>query len=192
MKKIVSFFKKYAWVWIIVIVLVAIIGDAYLTRKIDTPSPSPTPTPRSSSYKNIVPGVSTEEELNKILGTPLKTTINGTEKTDEYKATTGLRRHIAIIQRGKVVFIKEVVTTKDTSKASDIIAVYGTAPNILYSKYPNATFDLYVYPANGIAYLGHKDGGLLEIWYFQPTTLDDFSSTWGKDYSQTKPTEITY
>ncbi len=190
MKRFFEIVKRYSWLSIIIVVLIAIFGDAYLTRSKNVPSASPTPVPKAASYKDIVPGITTEEDLNKILGTPLKTTINGSEKTDEYKATTGLRHHIAIVQSGKVVFIKEIITSKDTTKASDITAIYGTAPNILYSKFPNATFDLCVYPANGIAYLGHKDGGLLEIWYFQPTNIDDFISIWGKDYSFDKPTEI--
>jgi len=192
MQKIVSFFKKYAWVWIIIIVLIAIVGDAYLTREKNVPSASPTPAPKTASYKDIIPGVATEEELNKILGTPLRTTIDGSEKTDEYKSTSELRHHIAIIQSGKVVFIKEIVSAHDTIKSPNIVSIYGTAPNILYNKYPNSTFDLYVYPANGIAYLGHKDGGLLEIWYFQPTTIGNFITTWGKDYSLSKSTEVTY
>ena len=190
MNKVREFFKKYSWTWIIVVVAVAIIGEAYLQRSKTTPTAKPTPVARIATYKEIVPGVSSEADLNKILGTPLKTTINGSEKIDEYKSTSELRRHIAIIQSEKVVFIKEIVSAHDTTKASDITSIYGTASNILYTKYPNSTFNLYVYPSNGIAYLGHKDGTLLEIWYFQPTTITDLLSTWGVDYSTSPSSEI--
>lgn len=190
MNKFKAFVKKYFWVFVLIIVVFSIVGDAYLQRKDGQAQPTPTPIAQKASYKSITPGVSTESDLTKLLGTPLKTTINGAEKTDEYKSTSELRRHVAIVQGEKVVFIKEIVSAHDTTKASDIISIYGASSNTLYTKYPNSTFNLYVYPSNGISYLGHKDGTLLEIWYFQPTTITSFLSTWGTDYSTTPSTEI--
>lgn len=187
MKKIIELFKKYSWIWIVIIVLVSIFSDIYIQKIKNVPLVSPTPISKIASYKNIIPNISTEEDLNKILGSPLKTIIKNTEKTDEYMSNSELRRHTALIQNEKVIFFKEIISASDTTRANDIISIYGLAPNILYSKYPNATFDLYVYPLNGISYLGHKDGGLLEIWYFEPTTIEGFMSKWASDYSLTKP-----
>lgn len=188
MNKIKIFLKKYFWVWILIIVTIAIIGDAFLQNAKTKPVFVATPVPQVASYKSIVPGVATEAYLNKILGTPLKTTISGSVKTDEYTANNTLRHHIAIVQGQKVTFIKEIVSSSDTITTKDLISIYGVAPNILYSKLPNSTFNLYVYPANGIAYLGHKDGTLLEIWYFVPTSMNNFIDLWGQDY-QTSPPE---
>lgn len=190
MDKFRAFVKKYFWVFIFIIVIVSVIGDAYLQSRSKQPKPTPTPVAQRASYKSIVPGVSTEADLTKLLGTPIKTTINGSQKTDLFKSTSELRNHIAIVQGENVSFFKEIVSAHDTTTAKDIIDIYGAPPNTLYSKLPNSTFNLYVYPANGIAYLGHTDGTLLEIWYFQPTSIGEFITTWGTDYSFQPSTEV--
>jgi hypothetical protein len=191
MKKIINFFKKNSWIWIIVVVLIAIIGDVYLQRVLNPEVTStPTPVPKIASYKSVIPGVSTEDFLNEVLGTPVKTTIDGNKLLNEYKSTSELRFHSAVIENGRVIFIKEIVSSRDSTKASSVMESYNSAPNTLYSKSSNASFDLYVYPTNGIAYLGHKDGTLLEIWYFEPTTIGNFLNTWGSDYSTQPSQEI--
>lgn len=153
-------------------------------------SSSPTPSSQVASFRSITPGVSTETDLKTLLGTPIKTTVDKNQNIDEFKSTSELRRHIAIVQSGKVIFFKEIVSAYDKTTAKDIINIYSVAPNILFNKLPNSTFNLYVYPSNGIAYIGHIDGTLLEIWYFQPTTIDDFTSKWGQDYSTSPNTEM--
>lgn len=191
MKKVIDFIKRNSWIWIVVVVAAAYIGDLYLQKKLNPQvGPTPTPVAQIASFKSITPGISTELDLNKILGTPVKTVISGNEKIDEYKSTSELRLHSAIIENGKVVFIKEIISANDTTTASSITDIYGKAQNILYSKLPNSTFNLYAYPSNGIAYLGHADGTLLEIWYFQPTTVDNLLQTRATDYSLTPSTEI--
>lgn len=190
MTKIMEFFKKNSWIWIVIIVFVAIVGDYYLQKVRLQPSTTPTPIAQTASFKSIVPGISSESDLNKALGTPLKTTTQGGQTIDEYKSTSQYRNTIAIIQNGKVYLIKEVVSATDTTKADYITNTYGVAPNVLYENSPNSTFNLYVYPANGIAYLGHKDGTLQEIWYFQPTTIDNFKTLWASDYLTSPSTRI--
>ncbi len=189
MKKFIAFAKKHSWVWIIVVVIVSIVGDAIITQK-NKPVPTPTPVPKVADYKSVIPGISTESDLNKILGTPVKTTIDGNRKLDEYKSTSELRLHNAVIENDKVIFIKEIISSYDTTKSSDLTSLYGEPPVKLYSKFPNASFYLYVFPSNGIAYLGHTDGTLLEIWYFIPTTIQEFLSKWATEYSTSPPTEV--
>jgi len=61
---------------------------------------------------------------------------------------------------------------------------------VLYSQAPNASFDLFVYPANGIAYLGHSDGTILEIWYFPPVeNIDMFIENYGQGYGK-EPSKV--
>lgn len=186
MDKVIKFIKKY---WIVIFVVAAII--LYVTNLlIKKPTPPPTQNTQAqqgASYKNITPGVSSEADLIKALGNPIKTTTVGAQKTDEYNSTSPTRRHTITIQNGNVVLIKEIVSSNDTTTSSSITTVYGTAPDILYSHVPDDPFKLYVYPANGIAYLGHSDGTLLEIWYFKPTTIEDFVNLWGQDYQITQP-----
>jgi hypothetical protein len=190
MRKIFEFIKKYWLVIMVVLAAILYVINFFLKGQAPTIAPTPTQVAQTASYNNIFPGVSTESDLNKSLGAPLKTTISGNIKTDEYKSTSELRHHIAIIQGEKVSFIKEIVSAHDTTTATSITNIYGKAPKILYGKSSNSTFNLYIYPSNGIAYLGHADGTLLEIWYFQPTSFEDFVSKWGQDYSTTPSTEV--
>lgn len=188
MRKIFEFFRKHSWMWVIVVVILAIIGDAYLTR-VQKPVATPTPVAQVATFRNITPGVSSVSDLNKIWGSPLKSTTANGQTTDEYKSTSQSRNSIAIVQSGTVYLIREIISATDTQKASDITSVYGAPPYTLYQKFPNSYFNLYVYPSNGIAYLGHSDGTLQEIWYFPPTTIENFQSTWAPDYLTSPPTE---
>lgn len=174
----------------IVLAAILYIVNLFLKGSSLTPIPTPTSITQRASYKDIVPGLSSEADLKKSLGTPLKTTTSELGIIDEYKSTSELRHHIATIKNEKVVFFKEIVSAKDETTSTNVTNIYGVAPNILYSKSPNSTFNLYVYPSNGIAYLGHSDGTLLEIWYFEPTTIDNFINLWGKDYLTSPSTEI--
>ncbi len=182
-----NFIKKY-WL-IIAIVFAAVLYLVNLFIKSPGTTVAPTSTPQRASYNNLIPGISSEAELIKALGTPIRTNINGSIKTDEFKSTSELRHHIATIQNDKIIFFKEIVSANDKTTANDLINIYGVAPDVLYSKFTNATFDLYIYPSNGIAYLGHREGTLLEIWYFEPTTIEKFITDWGQDYSTVQPSE---
>lgn len=188
MRKILDFVKKQSWIWIIIIVIVAIIGDAYLTR-VQTPKATPTPVPQRAIFRGVTPGISSEADLNKIWGTPVKAIVNGNQTTDQYKSTSELRLHSALIENGTVIFIKEIVSAHDTSKSSDITSVYGKPTFTLYNKAPNSIFNLYVYPSSGIAFVGSLSETITEIWYFQPTSLNDFMAKWAQDYSTTPPTQ---
>ena len=85
--------------------------------------------------------------------------------------------------------IKEIVNSNDNIDASFVTNSYGIAPNMLYEDLSNSVFNLYVYPQNGIAYLGAADGTLKEIWYFQQTKLDDFIKNWGTGFSIDPPSQ---
>ena len=146
---------------------------------------APTPTPRNSTqanYNSIVPGVSTKEEAIKKLGKPLNTDPN----LLNFKSSSTNRNNQVVINQDKVSLIKEVVTLKDTKTVADITNVYGVAQKVLYGPDADAGFYLFVYPSNGIAYLGHPESGLLlEIRYFPPTDLSSFEENYAKGYSET-------
>jgi len=187
MRKVIDFFKRSWLLILIVLAIFLVIADKITIPK--TPSPLVSPTPISTGvadYKSIVPGKSTLDEINNLLGFPVEQNEENGKTTAEYGSSSKYRNNVVIVQNGVAALIKEVVTAIDNKKAESITSVYGIAPYRLYDQRPNATFDLYVYPDNGIAYIGHEDGTLLEIWYFQPTTIEVFSSSWGQGYS-TRP-----
>jgi hypothetical protein len=192
MNKIVPFLKKYWWAVIIFIVSVSYVGFGYLRTPGQTPvaTSSTSPVSQIATFGSIRPGYNTENDLSKILGTPLSQSSSSGQLNLNYKSTSinSDRQDSAVVQNGKVIFVKEIVPSTDKRDASSITSIYGTASDILYSKLPDSSFNLYVYPANGIAYLGHPDGTLQEIWYFQPTTIQNFLVTWGRDYTSIQPT----
>lgn len=184
MKKIVGFFKRF---WLLILIVLSIIlftADKIIKTKTPGPPVSSTPiSTRVADYKSIVPGKSTLDEINNLLGFPIEQNEENGKITAEYGSSSKYRNNIVIVQNGVASLIKEVVTATDNKKAESVTGVYGIAPYRLYDQRPNATFDLYVYPNNGIAYIGHEDRTLLETWYFQPTTIEVFSSSWGQGYS---------
>ncbi|HJY98826.1 MAG TPA: hypothetical protein VJ227_03875 [Patescibacteria group bacterium] len=191
MRKLREFLKNNSWIWIVVVVAIAFFGDIYLQRATRRgAAPTPTPVSRIASYKNVTPGVATEADLRQAFGTPVKTTVSDGQTIDEFTSTSELRLHSAIIENGKVIFIKEIVSAHDTRIAKDITDIYGPASYFLYNKSPNDVFNLYAYPSNGIAYVGSENGILLEVWYFQPTTFEDFLNRWAsEEYTLTEPSE---
>lgn len=145
--------------------------------------------PNQVIFKNITPGLSDQKDLEKNLGKPSDVKIDGNEIINLYKVDKDLRMDSAIISNNKVIFIKQIVSPENPVKADQFTQKYGKSTEILYENSPNSVFSLYTYPQNGFAFLGAEDGTLLEIWYFIPTTFENFKKTWGQGYL-TKPLEF--
>lgn len=154
-------------------------------------NPTPTPNTKVATYKNLTPGISTEKDVTSVWGRPVTTeTINGQTLSD-YKSTNQYRFHQVVYVNGTAKLLKEIVNSNDNINADYVTGTYGSIKHKLYEKYPHSSFNLYVYPANGIAYLGHVDGTVKEIWYFEPTTFDNFISLWAQDFSTTPVDDST-
>lgn len=149
----------------------------------------PSPFNKIASFDEIIPGKTSIEKINELLGKPLDSTKSGDLDVFNYKSENQYRTHKVYSKDGLTeLIIEEIVNENKT--ANDVRKIYGIAPEILYEKTLTSVFNLYVYPSNGIAYLGHEDGGVLEIWYFVPTTIEDFITKWGSDYSKEPSKEI--
>jgi len=191
MKKFKLFPKKY-----FLLVIPSLIATAYLfsistkQSKIppSTPAPVITPFPQPVLSKMVIPGKTTELDLNNFLGTPASSSVEGELTTLKYNSTLANLYHTAIIKNGTVAIFKQVVNYTDKQTTNIVTDIYGVAPYVLYSAYPVDPFHLYVYPNIGISYLGNEpDKTIIEIWYFIPTTLNKFISEWGQGYSVNKP-----
>lgn len=179
-------FKKFV---ILVLILISIFSVFYIYSNIETKKPisnqNNTTNNKISSYKEIVPGNTfNENEINEKLGVPISTINIEDIKVSDYKSTNEYRNHQIEIENGSIKFIREVVNLVDNKTADDIRKIYGIAPYILYEKSPSSFFDLYVYPNNGIAYIGHSDGTILEIWYYKPTDIETFISNFASNYQK--------
>lgn len=185
MKKAFNFLRDHWLLILIVLTILLLMVNKIIKLKIPDVSVSPTPiSTKIADFKSIVPGKTNLDEINNLLGFPVEQGEEEGKIIAEYKSSNEFRNNIIIIQNGMATLIKEVVNTPDNKKAQDVVSRFGSAPYRLYEQKPNETFDLYVYPTNGIAYLGHEDGTLLEIWYFEPITIENFISNWAPGYSQ--------
>ena len=147
---------------------------------------SPTPT-KELTYKTLIPGKSNAGEVKEKLGDPLKTTQKEDIEVLEYKGTNSNWNGEVYIKNQQVDLIKQIASVKDQINVKDITTSYGEPKNILYGPYTDIGFFLYVYPENGSAYLGNKEKGvILEVWYFSPTTIDDFRKKYAQEYSESK------
>ena len=151
--------------------------------------PISTPVNKIADFNEIIPGKTSLERINELLGNPLSSTVSGEINVSSYKSTNQYRNHKVYSKDGLAeLVVEEIINGSKT--ANDIRKIYGIAPEMLYEKTLSSVFNLYIYPSNGIAYLGHEDGGILEIWYFVPTNINDFIIKWGRDYSKVPSKEI--
>lgn len=194
MNKIIEFIKRKK---IILIVFISIASVVFIFVKINNNKQkdngieilTTSPTNKIASFNEISPGKTSIEKINELLGYPLESTRSGDLDISDYKTSNQYRRHRVYSKDGLAeLIIEEIIDSSKTT--DDIRKVYGIAPEILYEKTPLSTFNLYIYPNNGIAYLGHQDGTILEIWYFVPTTIEDFITKWGSGYSKEPSKEI--
>ncbi len=194
MKKIITIFQTHKELFIIILIILLVIINQFIYEPSQKQSSNIiTPTPlvyTSTSYKNVVPGVSSLDQANKEFGDPVNKEVSGNMTVYDYKSSNENRFNQATVENGKVVFIKQVVNSEDNITTDNLTNKFGKATFILYPKTNTATFDLYVYPDKGLAYLGHIGGTVLEVWYFKPTTLEDFQKTWASNYSVSPATVL--
>lgn len=172
-------------IWKVILVLVAaiLIAAFIISRSKPTNQDQNGPALKGASFNTLLPGQSTRSDAIEQLGEPL----DDKESTSlDFKSSNTNLPHRVETEDEKITFIKEIITAKDGKSSTDIVELYGNAPNVLYGLDSIHGFNLYIYPDKGIAYIGHfKEPVLLEVWYFQPTTFEGFRDKWAPDYSNT-------
>ncbi len=148
-------------------------GGIYFLIRLSSPTQDSVlevPTVRDN-LRSLTPGESTINDLESTMGEPVKSEDN----VYEYPTTSNYRFHEVKVENERVRLIKETVTHLDEIYSTSLTEKYGEAEFKLYNveKY-RTSFILYVYPKEGVAYIGHHlDTTVLEIWYFPP--LDDIN-----------------
>jgi len=189
MKKILGILWKYKY--FLFISLVIIFYVVYTETGRDNEDFQTEIADQGVGYKSIIPGVNSENELIEVFDNEISSEENDSRKVNEYESTSPVRHHQAIIENKKVSFIKEIISVNDALTSKDLKDEHGEPDFMLYDKTsPNSSYFLFVYPGKGLAYLGHEDGTLLEVWYFPPTNITDFINNWASDYSFEKPEPI--
>ena len=194
MKRILSFFwKNKILIIFLSFVLVLIFLSEIKKPQEKTITPSPTPLPlQGVLYKDLTPGLDTKKEIDKKLGKPINEASLEEKEILDYKSTSPTTNHQVIYEGQIAVFIREIVSSYDDKTMNDLEKDYGKAPYTLYrGSEAISGFFLYAYPEKGLAFIANPNGGvLLEIWYFIPTTLEEFKSEWAPEYSENPPPPI--
>jgi hypothetical protein len=178
-----NLFKNKKKLLLVILVGLSIVSLLFIFGQVSNNKTGTTP-PKNltqATYDSITPGVSTIDDVTSKLGKPINTDPNSLE----FKSLSPNRNNQVNINQGVVSLVKEIITLKDTRRTTDITKTYGLAQKTLYGPDAGAGFYLFVYPENGIAYIGHPEAGLLlEIWYFPPTNLSNFKASYADNYSE--------
>ncbi len=134
---------------------------------------------------------SSKEEIDNLIGKEIESTRSGELTMNTYKSGNIYRPNQIFFKNDISELIIEEIT--DKSVTTKVLGEkYGFPTNILYEKLEHSTFNLFVYLDEGIAYLGHENGGLvLEIWYFKPTDIKNLIKKYAQNYQENPYTEQT-
>lgn len=122
----------------------------------------------------IAPGHTTFEELKKTIGQPLDAVTENSKIIYSYPTTNEKRPTKIEAEVGVVQQIQEPVIANEKGTLFEYISKFGEPEKVIYGEHGFAA------PANfwgskGIIVFGNPLSGLIvEIWYFPPTSLDDF------------------
>jgi len=183
MNKIIVFIKNNKYIAIIaltmLVVFIIIKGKGVETQF------EPTPVLTTATYKNLIPGRSSKEEVLTSLGTAINAKIDGGKENYEYKSSNPNFNTEVVIINDKLSYIKIVYTIKDNIKHEDFISQYGEPEKILYGPdYPSG-YVMNSYPSRGVSFLYHQNSRKVrEVWYFIPTALEMFIKDFAPAYSE--------
>lgn len=137
----------------------------------------------ANKWSSVKPGL-TKEEMARILGQPLSESTNKDQTVSQYKSDSPTRNNIVTFQKGTSQIIRRIITSHDVDTVDTMIRLYGEPKYTLYGSDADAGFYLYIYPDKGVAYIGNPiNKDLLEIWYFQPTSFEEFRKQFAPDYT---------
>ncbi|MFZ3301474.1 MAG: hypothetical protein WA152_02025 [Microgenomates group bacterium] len=186
MIKIINFIKN-KWLFLLIITIIFFLLFVYATTSNQNNIKEIKVTDTNiANIEGVRPGLLFEEDrINQTFGTQLSATSSGNVEIRDYPSSNIYRNNQIEVSNNKIGFIREIVNQEDNKTDNDIKNVYGNPSNILYPKTSDSSFNLYIYTDNGIAYLGHVDGTILEIWYFEPTDIETFMSKYAQSYQET-------
>lgn len=145
-----------------------------------TPVPSNTSTNQNLKYQPIINSSNFQNNGE-------ETIINEIKKI-YFPSNSPNRKNEAWYQDNNLIFIKEIVTLKDSIRVTDLINKYGQPTLTLYGGDALSGFYLYATPEIGIAYIANTNSGLiLEIWQFEPTSIELFSNKYADGYETKLP-----
>ncbi len=182
MLNIIIFIKRFWYIFVFIfLVLMLVIFVVLQNKKISTIS-GPSPSPQLTSYKNVIPGKTTLEELKSQLGSPVEISNQGNLQIYKYPSQFTNYPSQFFVSSDKVNFVIEPVKYEEKRNIQDYLNEFGQPDKKLYNPNLGPAIPGYLYLSKGVIAFAHDaDGTLIEVWYFEPTTLANFMNTWGKD-----------
>ncbi len=164
--------KKYIFIFLILI-LILIVGGIFIYIK--QKSQIQTKTDTTYTFKGIVPGKTTKDELNNILGEPLRVDPKDNSTQISYKSDYDKAPHIAVVKGETLEVLIERVDFKKNLNIQEFKSKYGEPQVIYYTEFYGNSYPLHVFAKYGLAATAHQSSGLItEIWHFEPTNLTTF------------------
>lgn len=181
----IDFIKRKKITILTIIFLISIIFIVVSTQK-DLPITVESTIKPISTFQTLTLGKTNRNDTVKEIGIPQKEYVEGDKLYLEYLTSNPNYNDQFVFNNDKLNLIKKIVTIKDEIRVIDMENKYGASKNIMYGPGSSIGLYLYIYPEKGVAYLGHKVSGYLnEIWYFEPTDINNFKSQFASNYSDT-------
>lgn len=125
---------------------------------------------------DIYAGRTTLQGLESKLGPPPQTSEKDGELVYLYSSTSEYRPHQVEFSGNTISIIKEQVIAAEKGKLTDYLQEYGQPEAEIFG--PHGSFAPgHFWGKDGLlVFAGQFDGTIVEIWYFAPTTLQNFLS----------------
>jgi len=128
---------------------------------------------------DIVPGVSGKDDLLEKIGDPKEELEDGYA----FNSNSPTRPHEAKLEDDTLTFFKEIITSQGERTIFSMKSAYGNPDYILYGERAGSGDYLYIHPSDGVAYIGNAaTNSIIEVWYFEATSIDNFKSRWASNY----------
>lgn len=171
----IKFLKKY-WVF----VALSFVSALLIFIRIFINRPDSFVLQPAPSWQGITPGKTKTDELKNTLGEPYSTSSDRGRDLFYFNPEEGGPPHEVVVENETIELIKEQYYGEQ--KLNDFKTKYGEPTGEFFGPYESMGFKVFVFPENGIATVSSiGDGTVIEIWYFEPTTLSSFLQRWGKD-----------
>ncbi len=143
---------------------------------------------KQECIQNIIPGETTQEDLDKLLGTPIFSEIDEGIETRFYFSSNEKRYHSIKLDNGIVVMVS-VVFENDANMIplSSILNEYGAPEATTFSLLTEGSY-FYLYPADGQSFIVSSDSDTVFVRHcFTPMSLDAYMNTWGANLPKEDP-----
>lgn len=175
MEKILKFIKKH-WLYILLSILAIFaffLNQSLKASRQDTPTDI-SPATSSITYKNVQPGITSQSQLNQILGSPQKQTQQQNLTLSHFTSSYITYPHIAVSKNSINILFIQRLSLQDKQNIKDYIKQFGSSFQIKYVKHLGPAYNLTLYLDQGLAFGIHtQTGNIFEIWYFQPQSIQE-------------------